>query len=140
MNKSLKNIVLDSLIFQKFQKLYLLAFLGIALSIIISQILIQNHINDQLNDSRVINIAGRQRMLSQKLTKEVLLLKNIDSPTERAGKITTLKSTYTLWTTSYNGLQNGNKKLELPKEKNAEILSMFKEIDTYFTPINNALK
>ena len=77
MNKSLKNIAVHNDIFEKLRRYYLLAFLAIAITIIFSQLLIQDHINDQTNDSRVINIAGRQRMLSQKLVKEILLLKEV---------------------------------------------------------------
>jgi len=67
-------ISLDNATFYKFRRVYFLAFLLIAGTVIVAQILIQKHLNSQLNDSRIINIAGRQRMLSQKLVKEVLFL------------------------------------------------------------------
>lgn len=140
MNKLLKNRGLDTKIFKKLRRSYLFAFLAIALTIVISQLLIQNHINTQINDSRVINIAGRQRMLSQKLTKEILLLKNDDSTEERLKKVTTIKKTYKLWTNSHKGLQDGSEILELPKENNIEIVAMFKEIDLHFKPIEKTVK
>ncbi|AOW22035.1 histidine kinase [Urechidicola croceus] len=130
-------MVLNTNIFEKLRKVYLLAILAIALTIIISQILIQQHINSQLNDSRIVNIAGRQRMLSQKLTKEILLLKD---NTDRKNNINLIENTFNLWVQSHNGLQNGDKTLELPKENNQEILSMFKETNLYFQPINDAVK
>ncbi|MEM7381539.1 MAG: histidine kinase, partial [Bacteroidota bacterium] len=55
---------LDTATFLRVRKWYLLAFATIALTIIVAQILIQQHLNSQLNDSRVINVAGRQRAFS----------------------------------------------------------------------------
>jgi two-component system, NarL family, sensor histidine kinase DegS len=53
---------------------YILALSVIATVAIIGQLLIQKHLKNQLSDSRVVNVAGKQRMLSQKITKAVLLL------------------------------------------------------------------
>ena len=65
---------LDQRTFSKLSRLYIIALSTIALSVIISQILVRNHLTNQESDSTVINIAGRQRMLSQKLTKDILSL------------------------------------------------------------------
>ena len=74
---------LDTTTFLRIRKWYLLAFAGIALTVIAAQILIQIHLNSQLDDSRVINVAGRQRAFSQKLVKETLLLGETENPKER---------------------------------------------------------
>jgi nitrate/nitrite-specific signal transduction histidine kinase len=47
---------------------YILALSIIATLVILSQIIIQFTISNEKDNSRVINIAGRQRMLSQKRT------------------------------------------------------------------------
>ena len=65
---------LDQTTFDKLSRLYIIALSTIALSVIISQIFIHKHLQTQQTDSTVINIAGRQRMLSQKLTKEIVSL------------------------------------------------------------------
>jgi two-component system sensor histidine kinase DegS len=135
----LKNIVLDNKIFLKLRRLYVFAFLSIVLIIIVSQIVVQHHINTQINDSRVINIAGRQRMLSQRLTKEILLLKDRDISLERQEKISDIQKTYKVWVASHKGLQNGSEVLNLPKENNTEIVFMFREIEVYFYPIEKAV-
>ncbi|MFV8322225.1 type IV pili methyl-accepting chemotaxis transducer N-terminal domain-containing protein [Flavobacterium sp. LB3P21] len=46
----------------------------IAITVLLSQLLIQYNLYSQQSDSRIINISGKQRMLSQKLTKEILIL------------------------------------------------------------------
>ncbi len=60
--------------FIKLKRMYLFALITIAITVLLSQLLIQHNLNSQLNDSRLINISGKQRMLSQKLVKEVLIL------------------------------------------------------------------
>ena len=52
--------------FRRLGLFYIAALGGIALSIVISQLLIQTSINSQQDDARVINVAGRQRMLLSK--------------------------------------------------------------------------
>jgi two-component system sensor histidine kinase DegS len=53
---------------------YILALSAIASVAIIGQVLIQNHLKGQRDDSRVVNVAGKQRMLSQNISKTLLLL------------------------------------------------------------------
>ena len=111
---------------------------GIALTIIIAQLLIQTHLNSQLNDSRVINVAGRQRALSQKLVKEVLLLNQTTDLDNREQIISELDETVTVWKTSHDGLQKGNLDMNLPVEEDAEILSLFQNIDPHHRAMVNA--
>ncbi len=49
-------------------------------SVLLSQLIIYNTVNDSLLDSRVINVAGSQRMYSQKLAKTALLFVNNGEP------------------------------------------------------------
>lgn len=121
---------LDITTFRKLSRLYILALSAIALSIILSQFLVQSHLNNQLNDSRVINVAGRQRMLSQKLTKELLLLSGTQ-PQTRDSLIRELDQTLSLWTASHQGLQNGSDSLGLPASNSELVQEMFEEITPY---------
>jgi len=123
---------LDKETFLKVRKWYLLAFAAIAITVIIAQVLIQNHLDEQLDDSRVINVAGRQRAYSQKLVKEVMLLNSKTQQTERSKVLRDLKKTLNIWKTSHHGLQKGNDSIGLPPEKNQVILSHFKEIKPYY--------
>lgn len=122
---------LDTTTFLRVRKWYLLALAGIALTIIIAQILIQTHLNSQLSDSRVINVAGRQRAFSQKLVKEVLLLNDTSSPEKKKGIISEIERTLSVWKASHKGLQLGDPTLNLPPENNAEILSLFQNLDPH---------
>ena len=82
------------------RKWYLLALAAIALTIIVAQILIQTHLNSQLDDSRVINVAGRQRAFSQKLVKEVLLLRDVKTTSNTSNTTTEEDASPASWTSN----------------------------------------
>ncbi|MEP1489138.1 MAG: ATP-binding protein [Algibacter sp.] len=129
---------LDQRTFDKLRRLYIIALSTIALSVIISQILIRKHLNDQESDSSVINVAGRQRMLSQKLTKEILLLSTEKEPQSRIILKDKIKKTLSLWELSHEALQVGNDSLGLPKDNSKVISDMFKAIHGTFSAIKQA--
>ncbi|QWX83544.1 type IV pili methyl-accepting chemotaxis transducer N-terminal domain-containing protein [Cellulophaga sp. HaHaR_3_176] len=127
---------LDSSTFLRIRKWYLLALAAIALTIIVAQILIQVHLNAQLDDSRVINVAGRQRAYSQKLVKEALLLKQ--SGSDKKQILTELKKTITTWKISHAALQFGNDSMGIQKETHEDILALFKKITPHHTAMITA--
>ncbi|WKX77898.1 PAS domain-containing sensor histidine kinase [Zobellia laminariae] len=129
---------LDSETFLSIRKWYLWALAGIAVTIIISQILIQLHLNSQLSDSRVINVAGFQRAYSQKLTKELLLIKSDFLKAEIAPKIKELSKTISIWKHSHIALQNGDEDKGLPNEDDTEILELFNTLEPHHSAMVQA--
>ena len=84
-------------------------------------------LKNQKNDSTVINIAGRQRMLSQKMSKEAMTIKaDLSVAKCRAS----LKETHDLFDTSLKGLINGNNNMHLPPTQNPEILSQMHKVES----------
>lgn len=122
---------LDTATFQRIRKWSVLALSGIALLIIIAQILIQLHLTSQLSDSRVINVAGRQRAYSQKLVKEALILTELEEGTNKQLVLSELKRTLQVWKISHMGLQFGSDSLGLPPEDDSEILDLFERISPH---------
>ncbi len=133
-----KSKPLDKRTFTKLSRLYIFALSAIALSVIISQFLIRKHLDDQQSDSTVINIAGRQRMLSQKLTKEIVLLSTINNLENREVLKEKLKNTLFLWETSHNSLQKGNINLGLPNENSVIVKKLFEKLNPVFEIIKIA--
>lgn len=129
---------LDTTTFLRMQKWYLLALAAIAITIIIAQILIQLHLNSQLDDSRVINVAGRQRAYSQKLVKEVLLLKQNLSNQEKQRILLEIKKTIAVWSISHEALQFGNDSMGIQIEEHSDILYLFKKIKPHHTAMIKA--
>ena len=121
--------------FDKLGLWYILALSGIAGVIISTQILIQRSINKQQDDSRVINVAGRQRMLSQQISKDVLKI-NADISRDSLQKVSQeLANALQLWKTSHQGLLRGNQTLGLKGQNSSEINQMFRQIQPHYRAI-----
>ena len=131
---------LDQETFKKLRRLYIIALSTIALSVIISQVLVSNHLNKQQSDSTVINVAGRQRMLSQKLTKEIISLSLSFEEENKVSLKKSIKNTLNLWELSHKSLQNGNDSLGLPNLNSTEIKNKFVAINPVFNSIQKASK
>lgn len=129
---------LDQRTFDRLSRLYIIALSTIALSVIISQILIRKHLRDQESDSTVINVAGRQRMLSQKLTKDIVLLSTASDLGTRIALKNELKKTLSLWEASHNALQKGDASLGLPGKNSVVVTRMFSDINGVFEVIQTA--
>jgi two-component system sensor histidine kinase DegS len=113
--------------FSRLGTLYVLALSVIATVAITGQALIQSHLQAQRSDSRVVNVAGKQRMLSQKITKTLLYLEPGQTVTERRHILADLDAAFQLWHTSQKGLQYGNDSLHLPGRNSAAIATLFHE-------------
>ncbi|GEM_PF-138789 len=118
--------------FSRLGTLYIVALSTIATIIIVGQLLIQNFLKDQFYDSRVINVAGRQRMLSQRISKISLQLEKPDSKKTREQLVEEFEETVYLWKTSQEGLLYGNDTLNLPGKNSKVIRSMFQENANYY--------
>ncbi len=83
-------------------------------------------VEDDLEGSgNVINVAGRQRMLSQKMSKEIFLIAldhNVDV------NLGNLKDTRNLFNRSLKGLIKGSKRMNLPSTKNKIALKQIKKV------------
>ena len=117
---------------------YIFSLCAIALLTILSYILMQVNIRNQSDDSRVINIAGRQRMLSQELSKSVLYLEKSESTNNREMLIDEIKRILSEWEKAHNGLKFGNVALGVPGENSSKVKEMFSEIEPIFNTILNA--
>lgn len=124
----------DKITFKNLRRLYFFALLTIALTIIVSQILVQYNLNQQLSDSKIINFSGKQRMLSQKIVKEVLILHYV-SDTASAKQILHLENVLSLWKKNQNALENGSDSLAFPKEKSETLNGLYLEINPIFNKI-----
>lgn len=137
MNSRAKESV-DKITFQKLRRLYIFALLTIAITVVLSQLLIQYNLKRQLSDSRIINISGKQRMLSQKLTKEILILNFVTDTSKSKQEIIRINETISLWKFNHNTLEKGNDSLGFPKEKSPTLTKLFVAIKPNFDTIINA--
>ncbi len=113
----------------RLRKTYWIAVTIIAISILFNNILINSVISSQKDDSSVINIAGRQRMLSQKLAKELILIRN-NQGAQLIRK--DLRESVSQWTKGHEFLLNGAIANE---KKNTALLSLFYDIKTHYNAL-----
>lgn len=111
---------------------YVLALSVIATVAVIGQLLIQDHLQDQGSDSRVVNVAGKQRMLSQKIAKSLLLLSQEEDVVKRGELYLGLRRSVRLWGLSQQGLLEGNDSLHLTGKNSAEIAHLFHGLRPHF--------
>jgi len=118
---------------------YIIALGAIASIMITGQVLIQQHLKNQESDSHVVNVAGKQRMLSQKIVKTILLFQS-EEIAQRKLLLNDLKSSLRLWEVSQLGLMNGNDSLGLPGKISDANDRLFKEVEIHFTQMDENAK
>lgn len=105
--------------------LFLVVILGINLKTFLTT-------ETQETDGRVINLAGKQRMLSQKMTKEVLSVTQGLMDKKEALK------TVELFDKTLNGLIEGDKSLNLPACQTDHILEQLIVVKSLWNPFKEA--
>ena len=96
-----------------------------------NQVVIQRTIQEKMYDERVVNLAGRQRMLSQKIVKTAYRALMTHDPEQ----IAVLKNLTGLWNEVHWGLQQGNDRLDLPPLRSEEIQQLFRQVQPYQTAL-----
>lgn len=81
----------------------------------------------------IMNISGRQRMLSQKMSKEALLVAAKINPEENKNK---LKDTMKLFETSLQALMEGNTAMNIPACEFPEILEQLEKVQTLYADLD----
>jgi len=117
--------------------LYICALSSVALLAIAGQIVIQLALQQQSGDAALINIAGRQRMLSQKISKDALILQMPDlTAQDRTRRTQELQQATDLWESSHLALQHGSASMGLPGNNSAEVTMLFNIIEPGFETRN----
>lgn len=127
-----------SLLFYKLRKMYFLALLLLISTLLLTQIVIQYTLRLNEDDARVINIAGRQRMLSQKISKSALALAGSSDAEGKSRYLAELSSSLDLWQLSHHGLLQGDPELGLPGSNSRQIIELFKGIEPQYDAIVQA--
>ncbi|MEM9991274.1 MAG: type IV pili methyl-accepting chemotaxis transducer N-terminal domain-containing protein, partial [Bacteroidota bacterium] len=121
--------------YNRLQQVFIIVFSGIALCLIIGQLFVQYHITQQTSDARVINIAGRQRMLSHKVTKEARqLLTKLEqgaTKTQCLPALQLFEQTLSVWKQSQIALRQGDAVQDIPPPQSEALQQMFIDIAPY---------
>jgi signal transduction histidine kinase len=122
---------LDRQVAQRLTQYYVLALTMVALLTISGLWFVKSTIADLNDDSRVVNVAGRQRMLSQQLTKLAVLRTQSIPHTDQNdfGKL------MQEWFENQDQLKNGMLRMEkkYTVRKSAQLDSMFRQLQPVFS-------
>jgi len=121
---------LDNKTFSSLSKIYLLALGIIALLVLISQVFIQRALSNNTFDAKIINIAGKQRMLSQKISKNILLLNSTIKTDQNSSS--EMNEAIAEWIKAHTTLRNNL--ISLPKSKKKQ------ELKNFFTSVDIEIK
>jgi nitrate/nitrite-specific signal transduction histidine kinase len=108
---------------------YIIALSTVALLALLGQVVIQWSLQQQSSDALVINIAGRQRMLSQRLSKAALTLAVFPDAQAQQQNANELRAVVALWQRSQEGLQRSDPQLGLPGNNSTRVKQLFAVID-----------
>ena len=108
----------------KLKKTYILYFAIILGLLLINQAFIQYSLYRKQEDAKTINIAGRQRMLSQKLS--LLYHVGKENPQMRDS----ILKTYDLWADSHYALLNGSRTFDLPPIEDKQARELLEELSS----------
>lgn len=129
---------LDKRVAGSLTRFYVVALCVVALLTVSGLFLIRRTIRNLNHDSRVVNVAGRQRMLSQRLTKLALLKTNKIAHQDSA----TLGSLLALWKDSHEDLESRRLPVEqgFATWKSQPLDTMFRDLAPVFDRIYNNLR
>lgn len=108
--------------FLKMRKKYASVFIAVLLFTLAAQAFIQYSIWMKTSHSEVINIAGRQRMLSQRIASLAMQSRSSHTNLE-------LQAAHTLLVQSHERLSRGDDEMNLPPPFTSEIESLYLELD-----------
>lgn len=115
--------------------MYAIALSVIAIISIVSQLLIQSYLGNQLHDTHLINFATRLRSNSQSLTRLALLLES-----ERSNRThrKDFQNILMQLQKTHESLKHGNEFLNIPENNNVELIELFKIIESPYQEMIDA--
>ena len=108
---------------------YVLALSLIALLTITGQVLVQYSLNRQREDSRIINVAGRQRMLSRALWDNALAIMLASDTDRREQAADKLREHLTAFEQAHQGLVHGSAAMGLSEPASPDLLRLYADLE-----------
>ncbi len=124
---------------KRLTNLYIVALSCIAILTLFGQTLVQQTINNQKFDGKIINLAGRQRFQSQSIVKIILILSDTSlkiSPAQKEFYFTKLDLLLNNWSHHHIGLRDGNlPELNYRVINSPRVDSLFKIITPHYNQV-----
>ncbi|MEX0936954.1 MAG: ATP-binding protein [Pirellulales bacterium] len=114
--------------------------MAVALLVIVDQAVIQPLLIRLNFYAPVINVAGRQRMLSQKLTKAALAMESAANADAALAHRDELATALAQWSVAQHGLIHGSAELGIPATGSTNIMAAFERITPHFEAMRDAAR
>ncbi|MCU0355266.1 MAG: histidine kinase [Cytophagales bacterium] len=114
----------------------MLALTAVAALSILGQVLVQRLLSDHQTDSKIINLAGRQRFQSQLIAKTCLRLLGNSVPPDTVRQVQILRTWLQRWEQSHQTLSQG----QLSRNNSPEINGMFARIEPHFQAVRTSAR
>lgn len=108
------------------QSRYVIFILAIILTIVANEIILQKNLEAQESDAELINLSGRQRMLSQRIAKQLLFLQYEEEKNQKNYNTEVLRITTEEWETAHSRLKLLS--LNLPNRKMLDSLFLVTDV------------
>lgn len=120
--------------------IYGVALAVVATCMVSASWLMQHSISSNSDEARIINLSGRQRMLSQRLTKAVLALPRAVDPESLRLRTTEIEDSFRVWQKADKGLREGDIDLGLPaRELSPTVRQLFSDIQPHQVAMESAI-
>jgi signal transduction histidine kinase len=129
---------LDRSAARDFTRRYTLALGLVALLTLAAQGLVQAALHRARTDAEVVNLAGRQRMLSQRLTLSALAWRQSEQPARAAQHLETLHTVLKEWTIAHQRLSDGSDLPNAGRDNSMFVHAMFKRLAGPFVTMSAA--
>jgi signal transduction histidine kinase len=124
---------------QRLTRRYSVALITIALLGILGQLIVQISIRDLSRDTHVIDVAARERMLSERLTKAALALQVNPYPLTQSVYIDEIRAVEPEWSHAFVALQTGDARMGLPGNNSAAVQELFDSNSIAFNVMKDAI-
>lgn len=111
---------------------YLFVLAAVAGLVVVDQAIVQPMLVRVNAFAPAINVAGRQRMLSQRLTKAALALREAQERTTRERRIEELRTSLAQWMTEHDALVEGDATLGFQAIRTSELAAEWQKLDPHY--------
>jgi two-component system cell cycle sensor histidine kinase/response regulator CckA len=101
---------------------------------------VQYALTHQAHDAHVVNIAGDQRTLGQRLTKAALAIQSAPNEGAYTARVGELRFVLSVWERIHLGLQNGDQQLDLPGHNSPDVKELFARMEPRYQALLIASK
>jgi two-component system, LuxR family, sensor kinase FixL len=123
---------------RRFLNRYLMVLIAVALLVVTDQAVVQPLLLRLNAYAPAIDLAGRQRMLSQKLSKAALAIQVASNDEALRHSREELRTTLAQWSAAHLALQNGDQQLGLPRLVMPDISAAWIELEPHYQAMQSA--